>query len=61
MTSYYRRDNDNNFDMFDALLVAVFGTAGPLMAVATVFNLMFLVGIPFNSITLGIAFFVFKH
>uniref|UniRef100_A0A0N5AXW8 SSD domain-containing protein n=1 Tax=Syphacia muris TaxID=451379 RepID=A0A0N5AXW8_9BILA len=42
----------------DYFLIALFGTLSPLLAIVTTFNLLWIIGLPFNSITLVVPFLI---
>ncbi|VDK42943.1 unnamed protein product [Cylicostephanus goldi] len=47
-----------HFRLGHSVFMAFLGVAGPLMAVGTTFSLLFLLGVPFNSITLVMPFLI---
>uniref|UniRef100_A0A915C1G2 SSD domain-containing protein n=1 Tax=Parascaris univalens TaxID=6257 RepID=A0A915C1G2_PARUN len=54
-------NHDRSSEIFsykDAFMIALYGTLGPLMAVATTFDLMLALGFAFNSITLVVPFLI---
>lgn len=47
-----------HFVLSHSVVMSVLGVAGPLMAIGTAFGLLFLVGVPFNSITFVMPFLI---